>query len=186
MTLLKPNLSRPNVDVLISAAEIAGRVSTLAEGISAQLPSDMLIVALLRGSFVFTADLIRALHLTGVRPQIEFMTLSSYGSDTASSGNVEIIRDLTEDIAGRDVLIVDDILESGRTLTFARNLLTKRGAASIKIAVLLEKPGKRAAQVTADFVGFTIADKFVVGYGLDYANYYRELPFIGVITGDHG
>jgi hypoxanthine phosphoribosyltransferase len=169
------------VEILISAADIAARVTTLAENIATQLPPDMLIVALLRGSFVFTADLIRALHVTGARPQIEFIALASYGNEAASSGNVQIVRDLTENAAGRDVLIVDDILESGRTLTFARDLLRQRGAASIKIAVLLEKPGKHTTDILADFVGFTIPDKFVVGYGLDYANYYRELPFIGMI-----
>ena len=172
---------KPKIEILISATEIAGRVAGLAESIAAQMPASMMIVALLRGSFVFTADLIRALHAAGVSPQVEFMALSSYGAETVSSGNVQIVRDLTEDVAGRDVLIVDDILESGRTLTFARDLLRKRGAASTRIAVLLEKPGKRATNIDADFVGFTIADQFVVGYGLDYGNYYRELPFIGVI-----
>jgi len=179
MNAVKPD---NKVEILISAAEIAGRVATLAENIAAQLPPNMMIVALLRGSFVFTADLIRALHLVGAHPQVEFMALGSYGNQTASSGDVHIVRDLTENVAGRDVLIVDDILESGRTLTFARDLLRKRGATSIKIAVLLEKPGKRMTDIDADFVGFTISDKFVVGFGLDYANYYRELPYIGVVT----
>ena len=170
------------VDVLISAGEIAQRVSQLSETIARELPPDLMIVGLLRGSFVFIADLIRALHLAGTRPQIDFMTLSSYGAETASSGNVEINRDISESVEGRDVLIVDDILESGRTLTFARDLIVKRKAKSVKIAVLLEKPGKRTVNITADFVGFVIKDQFVVGYGLDYAHYYRELPYIGVIS----
>ncbi|NBX02682.1 MAG: hypoxanthine phosphoribosyltransferase [Alphaproteobacteria bacterium] len=173
---------RAKTEVLISQHQIAVRVATLANEIAAALPKDMTIVSLLRGSFVFTADLIRALHAAGAQPQVEFMTLASYGRGTTSSGTVEIVRDMTESVEGRDVLIVDDILESGRTLTFARDLITGRGAKSVRIAVLLEKPGKRAVEIDADFVGFVVEDKFVVGYGLDYANRYRELPFIGVIT----
>ncbi len=181
------NAASQQVELLISTAEIAGRVTALAEEIVEKLPPDLMIVSLLRGSFVFTSDLIRALHDVGakkhIRPQIEFMTLASYGSATSSSGNIKIVRDLTEDLEGRDVLIVDDILESGRTLSFARDLVLERKARSVKIAVLLEKPGKRTVDINADFVGFTIPDQFVVGYGLDYANYYRELPYIGVIQG---
>lgn len=175
-------MSRAVPTELISAGAIAARVQTLAAEIAASVPADVMIVSLLRGSFVFTADLIRALHGAGTTPQVDFMTLASYGMGTESSGTVQIVRDLTEDVSGRDVLIVDDILESGRTLTFARNLIEERGARSIKIAVMLEKPGRRKVAIDADFVGFTIEDKFVVGYGLDYANYFRELPFIGVIN----
>ena len=175
-----------NIERLISADEIAVRVATLADEISRKLPPDLMIVSLLRGSFVFTADLIRALHVIGnhtIRPQIDFMTMASYGDHMVSSGEIQVVRDLKEDVEGRDVLIVDDILESGRTLAFARDVIKERKAKSVKIAVLLEKPGKRKVDnVTADFVGFVIPDKFVVGYGLDYANYYRELPYIGVIT----
>lgn len=167
---------------LISEAQIAGRVATLAREISAALPGDMLVVALLRGSFVFAADLLRALHAAGVQPQVDFMTASSYGIDQQSSGTVTVYRDLTEEVQGRNVLIIDDILETGRTLAYAHAEILKRGAASAHIAVLLEKPGKREAEVKADFVGFTIPDHFVVGYGLDYANYYRELPFIGTVA----
>lgn len=172
----------PQIEVLIEAEAISTRVHELAQEIAKQMNEDIMIVALLRGSFVFTADLIRALHFVGVRPQVDFMTLSSYGNGTESSGEVSIIRDVSEDMTGRRVLIVDDILESGRTLTFAKNLMLKRGAVDIKIAVMLEKPNKRKEEIEADFVGFTIPDKFVVGYGLDYANYYRELPFIGAVT----
>jgi hypoxanthine phosphoribosyltransferase len=170
------------IELLISEAEIKERVLALAREIASEMPKNLMIVALLRGSFVFTADLIRALHLVDVRPQVDFMTLGSYGDGMESSGTVNIIRDIAEDVRGREVLIVDDILESGRTLTFARNLLMERGAASSKIAVMLEKPNKLKVEISADFIGFSIPDKFVVGYGLDYANYYRELPFIGVIT----
>lgn len=174
------------IERLISADEIAVRVGTLAEEIVRKLPHDVMVVSLLRGSFMFTADLIRALHVAGggsMRPQIDFMTLASYGNQTTSSGEIQVVRDLKEDVEGRDVLIVDDILESGRTLTYAKEVITQRKAKSVQIAVLLEKPGKRKVDnITADYVGFVIPDKFVVGYGLDYANYYRELPFIGVVT----
>lgn len=173
---------QPNIEVLIPAEELAKRVGGLAREIADNMPPDIMIVSLLRGSFVFTADLIRALHFSGVQPQLDFMTLASYGNNTSSSGKIQVTRDIIEDVRGREVLIVDDILESGNTLTFARNLINERGAASTKIAVMLEKPGKRKVEINADFVGFTIPDKFVVGYGLDYANYYRELPFIGAVT----
>lgn len=179
---MKNDIKKPlRIDTLISAEELSDRVRKLASEIASSMSPDIMIVSLLRGSFVFTADLIRALHFSGVKPQVDFMTLSSYGSGTESSGKVQIIRDIVEDVRGREILIVDDILESGNTLTFARNLIKERDAKSVKIAVMLEKPNKRKVDINADFVGFTIADKFVVGYGLDYANYYRELPFIGTV-----
>lgn len=172
--------ARP-ISVLLSARQIHARVETLAGEIAAALPPDPFIVSLLRGSFVFTADLIRALHGRGMRPQIDFLTLGSYGQGDRSSGTVTLHRALTDEVTGRDVLLVDDILESGRTLHFARELIVGLGAKSVRVCVLLEKPGKNGTNVKADFVGFQIPDKFVVGYGLDYANYYRELPFIGVV-----
>jgi hypoxanthine phosphoribosyltransferase len=170
------------VEVLIPAMDIAGRVKWIAQKIAEDMPQDLVIVGLLRGSFMFTSDLIRALHFEDVKPQIDFLTLSSYGAGITSTGSVEINRDIKESVAGRDVLIVDDILETGQTLSFARDLIAKRGAKSIKSAVLLEKPGKRKIDIQADYVGFVIEDKFVVGYGLDYANSYRELPYIGVLA----
>ncbi len=179
--MIEPLKKPIRIDVLLSVDELEKRVRSLALEIAQSMPSDIMIVSLLRGSFVFTADLIRALHFSGVKPQVDFMTLASYGSGTKSSGKVQIIRDIVEDVRDRDILIVDDILESGNTLTFAKNLIKQRGAKNIKIAVMLEKPNKRKADIKADFVGFTIADKFVVGYGLDYANYYRELPFIATV-----
>lgn len=185
MTQKLPNAK--SLEILISSADIAARVRTLAANISDKFPEDLMIVSLLRGSFMFTSDLIRAIHNTGNRtawPQVDFMTLSSYGRGTTSSGTIEVARDLKEDVEGRDVLIVDDILESGRTLAYAYDVIMKRKPRSVKIAVLLEKPGHRKVDINADFVGFVIPDKFVVGYGLDYANYYRELPYIGVVTLD--
>jgi hypoxanthine phosphoribosyltransferase len=176
------------IGVLIPAQDIAERITQMAKDISSKLPPDVMIISLLRGSFVFTSDLIRALHLAGSSNtqglQVDFITVSSYGSGTTSSGTIQMNRDIADNVEGRSVLILDDILESGRTLSFARDLVLARKAQSVHIAVLLEKPGKRKVEIDADFVGFTIADKFVVGYGLDYANYYRELPYIGFVTVD--
>jgi hypoxanthine phosphoribosyltransferase len=172
------------IDVLFDERAVADRVEDLAQGIAAALGPEPLIVAVLKGSFVFTADLIRALHRAGARPFIDFMQLSSYGAGTESSGRVEIVRDVTDPLEGRDVLIVDDILESGRTLAFARDRLLDGGARRVKICVLLDKAGRRVAPVDADFVGFDCPDRFVVGYGLDYAHRFRELPFIGVLRQD--
>ena len=170
-----------SIPVLFTAAEIKDRVEALAVEIASKLPADFLIVSLLRGSFMFTADLVRELCAIGVHPQIDFMTLSSYGQGSSSSGQVSIGRDVGDDVKGRQILIVDDILETGRTLRFAHDLLIERGAADVKIVMLLEKPNKLEVAAKADFVGFSIPDKFVVGYGLDYANHYRELPFIGYL-----
>jgi hypoxanthine phosphoribosyltransferase len=172
-------VEKRSIPVLFTAAEIKDRVEALAGEIAAKMPADFLIVSLLRGSFMFTADLVRELCAIGVHPQIDFMTLSSYGSGSSSSGNVQVGRDITDDVKGRTILIVDDILETGRTLRYAHDLLIERGATDVKIAMLLEKPNKLEVAAKADFVGFSIPDKFVVGYGLDYANHYRELPFIG-------
>lgn len=179
-------MSRPEaqVEILYSAGEIDARVTALAEEIAESLGDDLMIIAVLKGSFVFAADLLRALHHTGAHPQVDFMSLSSYGKGMKSSGTVTVLRDITDDVAGRNVLLVDDILESGRTLAFARDLIRDRGAARVEICVLLEKPGKRKAEVTADHIGFETPDLFVVGYGLDYANFYRELPYIGVVQSD--
>lgn len=171
-----------NVTPLITAAQLNERISILAREVAKGVNKEVMVVSLLKGAFMFTADLIRALHESGVKAQVDFLTLSSYGKSTESSGTVTVVRDLAEDVSGKDILIVDDILESGRTLDFASRLLKERGAKSTKIAVLLEKPGKLAVDINADFIGFTIPDKFVVGYGLDYANYYRELPYVGVMA----
>ncbi len=163
----------------------AGIVELFSEAeIAADIGSDILLIAVLKGSFVFTADLMRALHRAEVRPQVDFMQLSSYGSGTRSKGRVEVVRDVGDPIEDRTVLLVDDILESGRTLSFAKQNLLSRGAREVRLCVLLDKPQKRVAGIEADFVGFSCPERFVVGYGLDYAHYYRELPFIGVVEGD--
>jgi hypoxanthine phosphoribosyltransferase len=121
------------------------------------------------------------MHRAGMSPQVEFVHLSSYRNATISSGQVEILRDVQSDVRGREVLLVDDILESGRTLAFAKDLLSARGAAKVSSAVLLEKPGKRAVNIKADYIGFECPDYFVVGYGMDVAHAYRQLPYVGVI-----
>lgn len=168
------------VRVLFDEARIARRIEEIAAEIAAQKPSDLLCVAILKGSFMFAADLMRALHRVGLAPQMEFMHLSSYRAGTVSSGQVTILRDVESDVRGRLVILVDDILESGRTLAFAKDLLAARGA-EVLTCCLLEKPHKRAVSIKPDFVGFECPDLFVVGYGMDVAHSFRELPFIGVV-----
>lgn len=173
--------SRDQIRVLFSAEDIARRHSELAKEIAATKPERLLVVAVLKGSFVFAADLIRALDGAGLAPEVEFMSLSSYLDGTVSTGTVRILHDVESPVDGRDVLLIDDILESGRTLTYAKDLLMARGARSVRTCVMLEKPGKRAVRLDPDFVGFTCPDYFVVGYGMDVAHAWRQLPFVGVI-----
>lgn len=172
-----------NIEPVYTQEMIAERVAGLASDI-AQWQKDITIVGLLRGSFVFAADLVRELHKHQTNIQMDFMTLSSYGNAMKSSGQVELRRDITDSVQGRDVLVVDDILETGQTLETAINLLKSHGANSVEAAVLLEKPGKLTTDIKARWVGFAVPDKFVVGYGLDYKNYYRELPYIGAVCED--
>jgi hypoxanthine phosphoribosyltransferase len=169
------------IKVLFDAETIARRNAALVEEIKARNLDNLLVVAVLKGSFVFTADLLRAMYKAGMSPEVEFVHLSSYRESTASSGSVNILHDVESDVRGRNILLVDDILESGRTLAFAKDLLTARGAKIVLSCVLLEKPGKSAVQIHADFVGFECPDLFVVGYGMDVAHSYRELPFVGVV-----
>lgn len=169
------------IRVLYDEATIAHRNAEMAEAIAATAPADLLVVAVLKGSFMFVADLIRAMHRVGMTPQVEFVHLSSYRAAMVSSGQVEILRDVQSDVRGREVLLVDDILESGRTLAFAKDLLAARGASKVSSVVLLEKPGKRAVNIVPDYVGFECPDYFVVGYGMDVAHSYRQLPYVGVI-----
>lgn len=173
------------VNVLFSADTIGDRNRELAAEIAALDTERLLVIAVLKGSFVFAADLIRALHVAGLSPEVEFISLSSYREGTTSSGNVRIVHDIDSEVAGRDVLLVDDILESGRTLAFAKDLMAARGARRVMTCVLLEKPNKRAVRVDADLVGFRCPDLFVVGYGMDVAHAYRELPFVGVVEVEH-
>lgn len=166
---------------LFDEAAIAARNEAIAHTVAAEKPQNLLVIAVLKGSFMFAADLIRALHRAGLAPQVEFIQLSSYKEALVSSGTVTIVKDIDSDVVGRDVLLLDDILESGRTLAFAKDLLVARGARRVLTAVLLDKPGKRVSQIAPDFVGFECPDKFVVGYGMDAAHSFRQLPYIGVI-----
>ncbi|MEX6506929.1 hypoxanthine phosphoribosyltransferase [Jiella sp. M17.18] len=170
------------IDVLFDAARIAAEVDRIAAEIAVGPSANLLVVSVLKGSFVFAADLIRAMHRAGLAPEVEFISLSSYGAGT-EGGEVRILRDVDCEVAGRTVLLVDDILESGRTLAFARDLLLSRGADAVKLAVLLDKKGKRKAAIEADHVGIDCPDHFVVGYGMDVAHAFRELPFIGRVVG---
>jgi hypoxanthine phosphoribosyltransferase len=169
------------IRVLFDADTIAARNIALAGEIKAAAPQQLLVIAVLKGSFVFAADLLRAMHAAGLAPEVEFISLSSYRDGTVSSGTVTILHDVESDVRGRDVVLVDDILESGRTLAFAKDLLAARGANRVLTCVLLEKPGKRAVSLDADFVGFICPDLFVVGYGMDVAHAFRQLPYVGVI-----
>lgn len=171
------------IATLFSTETISDRVDALARAIAACDLREPLIVAVLKGSFIFVADLIRALHRQGLEPEIDFIFLASYGTGT-TGGTVEILRDVESEIAGRDVVIVDDILDSGRTLRFAKERLAARGARSVRSCVLLDKKARRTEEIAADFTGFECPDAFVVGYGMDLANRYRELPFIGVVETD--
>ena len=172
---------RPTVSIRFSAAEIANRVDEMANELAGKLAPDTLVVSVLKGSFVFAADLIRALSRTGADWSMDFLTLSSYGTATETTGSVKVVRDIVDDVRGRDVLLVDDILESGYTLSFAKNLLLERGAKRVSICTLLDKPTKRRTKLDADFVGFQAGDEFLVGYGLDWAHRFRGLPYIGVV-----
>lgn len=174
-------MNETTVRVLFDAETIAARNRSLAAEIKAAMPPNLLVVAVLKGSFIFAADLIRAFHDAGLAPEVEFVSLSSYRDATVSSGAVTILHDVESDVRGRDVLLIDDILESGRTLAYAKDLFAARGARKVMTCVLLEKPHKRAVSIAADFVGFTCPDLFVVGYGMDVAHAYRQLPFVGVV-----
>lgn len=173
--------NRPTVSIRFSAAEIATRVDEMAAELAGKLAPDTLVVSVLKGSFVFAADLIRALSRAGADWSMDFVTLSSYGTATETTGSVKVVRDIIDDVRGRDVLLVDDILESGYTLSFAKNLLLERGAKRVSVCTLLDKPGKRRTKLDADFVGFQAGDEFLVGYGLDWAHRFRGLPYIGVV-----
>lgn len=175
------NLNDKTVEVIYPAEQIAVRLTELAGEIAALKIEKLLVIAVLKGSFVFAADLIRAMHARGIAPEIDFLTLSSYRKSKVSAGQVTILRDLDLDVTGRTVLLIDDILESGRTLAFAKDLLSARGAAKIYSCVLLEKNVSRAVAVEADFRAFSCPEVFVVGYGMDVAHRYRQLPFVGYV-----
>ncbi len=165
--------------ILVKREDIAQAVKVLGERITADYQGKKLIlVCILKGAVMFFADLMREIDLP---LSIDFMAVSSYGASTKSSGVVNLVKDLSVDITGMDVLIVEDIVDSGMTLNYLKKYLASRGAASIKIATLLDKPERRRVDLKADYFCFTIPDEFVVGYGLDYNEKYRNLPDIGVL-----
>lgn len=170
------------VEVMIAQEAIASRIAELGKEITAHYRdsgSEMVLVGLLRGSFMFMADLCRTID---VPHEVDFMTASSYGSGMSSTRDVKILKDLDEDIRGKDVLIVEDIIDSGNTLSRVREILQLRQPKSLAICTLLDKPDRREVAVTVEYVGFTIPDEFVVGYGIDYAQRYRHLPYIGKVV----
>ena len=177
--MAKSNMDQDILKILLSEEEIKARVQELGDQLyDAFHDKNPLFVGVLKGCFIFMADLVRAAQL---KSELEFIGVSSYQNGTKSSGVVQITRDLQEDINGRDVIIVEDILDSGNTLEFLKKYLMAKGAASVTIVTLLDKPARREKAITADLSGFVVPDEFVVGYGLDYAQQYRNMPYIGVL-----
>jgi hypoxanthine phosphoribosyltransferase len=168
---------RPS-SVLISAGQIQQRVAEMAAQIRADFPDNVHIIAVLKGAFMFMSDLVR--HMEG-SVSLDFMAVSSYAKGTTSSGEVRLLKDLDTSLDGKDVLIVEDIVDTGLTLTYLQDILHARNPRILKTACLLSKPSRRQVDVKVEYVGFTIEDHFVVGYGLDYAEQYRNLPYIGLI-----
>ena len=165
--------------VLVTEEELKTRVAELGDALYKKYEGRRpLVLGVLKGSFIFMADLVRASQLMC---DVEFIAVSSYQNGTVSSGRVQITHDLQQDITGRELVIVEDILDSGNTLAFLKNYLMAKGAKSISIVTLLDKPARREKAVEADLAGFVVPDEFVVGYGLDYAQLYRNLPYIGVL-----
>jgi hypoxanthine phosphoribosyltransferase len=176
--------SNPNLEVLLSEEQIRARIKEL----GAQLTRDYagrnpLLIGVLKGACLFLSDLLRTID---TRVSIEFMAISSYGSSTRTSGEVRIMKDLDVPIEGRDIIVVEDIVDTGLTLSYLLANLESRGAASVRLAALLDKYERREKDVKIDYLGFKIPDEFVVGYGLDFAERYRNLPFIGVLKNQDG
>ncbi|OAT25350.1 hypoxanthine phosphoribosyltransferase [Proteus myxofaciens] len=172
------------VDVMISEKEIKQRIAELGREITEHYrpregKHDLVLIGLLKGSFIFMADLCREIE---VPHEVDFMTVSSYGNGMTSTRDVKIIKDLDEDIRGKDILIVEDIIDSGNTLNRVSEILSLREPASISICTLLDKPSRREVDVPVEWIGYSIEDKFVIGYGIDYAQRYRHLPYIGHVT----
>ena len=174
-------MSAQDVRTFIAVDDIQARVRALGEEIRRDHPDGVHLVCVLKGAFVVLSDLARAI---GGAVTLDFIAVSSYGSGTQSSGQVQLLKDLETPIEGRDVVIVEDIVDTGLTLTYLQDILRARAPRRLRTACLLSKPSRRKVDVPVEYVGFTIDDKFVVGYGLDYAERYRNLPEIAVISGD--
>ena len=176
---MNDNMKEDVLRVLLSEDEIREKVRELGGKITADYKnSNLMLVTVLQGAVVFLADLMRQID---VPAEIDFMVVSSYGSGVKSSGVVKIVKDLDVPLAGKDILIVEDILDSGLTLSYIKELLESRGPRSIRIATLLDKPSRRKVDLQADYIGFSVPDEFVIGYGLDYDEKYRNLPYIGIL-----
>ena len=166
--------------ILFSEEQLKARVREIAGQIDRDFAGkEPMLISVLRGSFIFMADLMRSITLPCT---VDFMAVSSYGAGTTSSGQVKITKDLSESIEGRDIIVVEDILDSGNTLSYLLQILQARHPASMKLCTLLDKPDRRIKPVHVDYSGFSIPDEFVVGYGLDFAEKYRNLPYIGVLS----
>jgi hypoxanthine phosphoribosyltransferase len=177
--MLSSEFSNPNLETLFSAEQIQNRIAQLGSEITRDYAGrNPLLLGVLKGACIFMSDLIRAVDL---KLGIEYMAISSYGSSTRTSGEVRIVKDLDVAIEGRDILIVEDIIDTGLTLTYLMANLKSRGASSVKLAALLNKQERRLRDVKIDYLGFDIPDAFVVGYGLDFAERYRNLPYIAVL-----
>ena len=176
---MNDNMKEDVLRVLLSEDEIREKVRELGGKITADYKnSNLMLVTVLKGAVVFLADLMRQID---VPAEIDFMVVSSYGSGVKSSGVVKIVKDLDVPLAGKDILTVEDILDSGLTLSYIKELLESRGPRSIRIATLLDKPSRRKVDLQADYIGFSVPDEFVIGYGLDYDEKYRNLPYIGIL-----
>ena len=176
---MNDNMKEDVLRVLLSEDEIREKVRELGGKITADYKnSNLMLVTVLKGAVVFLADLMRQID---VPAEIDFMVVSSYGSGVKSSGVVKIVKDLDVPLAGKDILIVEDILDSGLTLSYIKELLESRGPRSIRIATMLDKPSRRKVDLQADYIGFSVPDEFVIGYGLDYDEKYRNLPYIGIL-----
>ena len=175
----KSNMDQDILKVLYSEEEIQARVQEMGDALYEQFKDkNPLFLGVLKGSFIFMADIVRACQ---IKSDIEFIAVSSYQNATTSSGVVQITHDLQQDITGRDIIVIEDILDSGNTLYFLKNYFLTKGATSVTIVTLLDKPSRRTKAITADLAGFEVTDEFVVGYGLDYAQQYRNVPYIGVL-----
>lgn len=176
---MKSEMERDILKVLVTEEELKARITEMGAELYEQFHGkNPLFLGVLKGSFVFMADLVRACQ---VKSDVEFIAVSSYQNATVSSGRVQITHDLQQDITGRHLIIVEDILDSGNTLAFLKDYFMTKGAASITIVTLLDKPSRRTKAITADLAGFVVPDEFVVGYGLDYCQQYRNVPYIGVL-----
>lgn len=173
------NIAEDIGEILFSEEALAGKCRDLAAAIDEDYADkELVLVGILKGSFMFMADLVRR---TTIPLEIEFMAVSSYGSASESSGVVRILKDLDTDIKGKHVLLVEDIIDSGNTLTYLMDYLRGRGAASVEIVCLLDKPARRTKEMAVKYVGFVIPDAFIIGYGIDYAERYRNLPYVATL-----